>query len=1796
MHTVVELGELCEVKEGLPLNGPRTSVPRNAANMCQAQVTPAVESTVYLVRQLVAHFSKDCQKGIIIRDKTKETYLQRRLKKLVFSVLLSYRKDYKTQNTNVKLTEVEEIIWQTFMLRHHRRYDDGNSLERCLQYLKNYGYLEAGSDVRNVLKFLVALRGFGGDVKKKVDLAELTPRIVHVGKNQPNYLPSGPLQYGDTFLQSAEYRPHYMHFPPGIFSLSSSSIEAVGYKENTSPFGVEAMMNLSKALPGTGVSPLLLGRNPSETCGKVLGALLQDQSKELTPDAVLSIPDLPSEAQGYSYFSHLPKALPSSSPSAVGSDEGYASSRAANIQTPEDDVEDVWEAVLQGPPLTSRRTWETLDHVPLNKEKLFLSEAGPESSHNIWLLYQEFWGSLGDHYVPSLYVRSMEELCQDLMNLMIGVPSRSFLWCEESESFCVKDGLCYPGVTPEHLQGSLLPFVECGTLVRRLEVVCVTPKFDTQHLLTQGSVYRAFTVAISNVLQVYRGMVFTLSGETHLSRLQERAQHLLKKIKFVAHLFQITSNCYKNGNTPRLLPDSTAVNIGISHRLQHTSVNEECHQEMLRGLNLLSELLNQVILTKDRACLLLLISIFRNSCAPFLRYLEDWIYEGVCSDPGQEFMIDVDGRSLLRQDRNYWTKGYTLRDLSSIPVFFRDVLQEAFTCGKALNLLKLCSVKHHLVQAGSTKHPSLKLCISGEELEQMHHQCEAYAAHMLYLAAQNQVSAQQKAEQEIEEKQRLTVISSEKQAAIISEFERKMEHVRQKEAEQKKSQFDELKEEMLKARERKLQDKQREVEEDWRIGQEFEMKEAKKLEAEEKLRAKMESYYHQKMFVAERSEALAHWKVQRCLLSEARKQYILGTDWSPQEKDAEAEKSKEVVDTPVEDTHSTVDIVDDVSPFKEQCPIPSVPYLEHNVHHRNLPKSLQNIESGIFDQKQININENFLGEYTSHIEKNDDVKESPIQELSSVSDMTTSLMSTSSDLIETPFDENLPDFEVDLKRPVSSEKNLQENKFSSVYGKSSIDSILYNRPDGFDVKRSKRPTYMPVSSIAELSSNKNNLLEKEYGVASGITESAQRLVTEDIRTSSTYRIFGEPVLDSKTLAVERNPSNAIKEDFGNRGRETAATQDTNANFPGLVKDEDENGNSGDSYPFTVDDINANIASEKYTPLPGPASVKENGFQDPNKNITLADNISETKDVIGKNSTIDIKVSGDDSNGNIISQNINEVLSQYKERCAQAAAIKQKVLKEEFQSTTESKNTMNILRSKSVPSSLAVKNKQKVLEIEYGLPPVEGPAAEDKHVVTYSRQVSGASTSSYKSCSLFERQTSSSTAFTTPDEERPILIDQVGGEVLKERGRSIHGHASDAIIHKLLWRHNQEPMLSPTEAMSDMTPIEDLLSSVRHSVLYKAEPYNVENFKLMDSEPLLDITGTALNGRPNTRQPRNKKLPPVPSASELSCAPIYFMRSIRMHLATQTRLVNASLLSEVLVQESLLDHLSALRALLLLHDAHFARALTLNLSSKVDMTSSPAALLVPVELNNILNRSVSESCWTTSQQAENLSFAIKSIPSTFTHTTSVVDCLELRYHVRWPHTLILDDATLASYSRVWNFLASLHYSIWAADDLFCHLSYLCRQDKEGHFLKCSQYHQVCLYRHEMHHFLLVVQAYVISQVHQISWSKFEQKLHKKVSSLDELYDLHSSLVTSINSRCFLTQKGSVVQKLVRDVFSLMLRFRSQYLSHSWQTNAQTNMMEHPGFIALKSTYQEFQKHSAFLHKSLLEEEDKLQECW
>ena len=56
-------------------------------------------------------------------------------------------------------------------------------------------------------------------------------------------------------------------------------------------------------------------------------------------------------------------------------------------------------------------------------------------------------------------------------------------------------------------------------------------------------------------------------------------------------------------------------------------------------------------------------------------------------------MISCDLRAMHYHNRKYWARAYTLKDLKNVPEFLKEVLREAYYCGKSLNLLKLCSPK-----------------------------------------------------------------------------------------------------------------------------------------------------------------------------------------------------------------------------------------------------------------------------------------------------------------------------------------------------------------------------------------------------------------------------------------------------------------------------------------------------------------------------------------------------------------------------------------------------------------------------------------------------------------------------------------------------------------------------------------------------------------------------------------------------------------------------------------------------------------------------------------------------------------------------------------------------------------------------------------------------------------------------------------------------------------------------------------------------------------------------------------------
>lgn len=154
-------------------------------------------------------------------------------------------------------------------------------------------------------------------------------------------------------------------------------------------------------------------------------------------------------------------------------------------------------------------------------------------------------------------------------------------------------------------------------------VICTSPN----HSATDKVISLFCSLRLKQEMVLYREKVLSLGDETLLSGLLDKAQPLVKKIKFIASLCKITTCSKKAKESQKISKDTTGIknfkeatdiSLGISNKRQLGKI-EEGPACLPRGLCLLGDLLNSITTTKDRDCLLLLISIFKSSCMPFLR-------------------------------------------------------------------------------------------------------------------------------------------------------------------------------------------------------------------------------------------------------------------------------------------------------------------------------------------------------------------------------------------------------------------------------------------------------------------------------------------------------------------------------------------------------------------------------------------------------------------------------------------------------------------------------------------------------------------------------------------------------------------------------------------------------------------------------------------------------------------------------------------------------------------------------------------------------------------------------------------------------------------------------------------------------------------------------------------------------------------------------------------------------------------------------------------------------------------------
>ncbi|XP_037016042.2 gamma-tubulin complex component 6 isoform X2 [Artibeus jamaicensis] len=315
-------------------------------------------------------------------------------------------------------------------------------------------------------------------------------------------------------------------------------------------------------------------------------------------------------------------------------------------------------------------------------------------------------------------------------------------------------------------------------------------------------------------------------------------------------------------------------------------------------------------------------------------------------------------------------------------------------------------------------------------------------------------------------------------------------------------------------------------------------------------------------------------------------------------------------------------------------------------------------------------------------------------------------------------------------------------------------------------------------------------------------------------------------------------------------------------------------------------------------------------------------------------------------------------------------------------------------------------------------------------------------------------------------------------------------------------------------------------------------------------------------------------------SELLPLPVLMKHSVTAPLAAHVALVNKAAVDYFFVELQLEAHFEALRHFLLMEDGEFAQSLSDLLFEKLGAGQTPGELLNPLVLNTVLRRALQYSLHGDSPLAANLSFALKFLPEAFVpNAPDVLSCLELRYKVDWPLNIVITESCLSRYSGIFSFLLQLKLMMWTLKDICFHLK---RTALVSPAAGSVQFRQLQLFKHEMQHFVKVIQGYIANQILHVTWCEFRARL-AAVGDLEEIQRAHAEYLHKAVFRGLLTEKAAPVMNVIHSVFSLVLKFRSQLISQPWRPASSPRGAEHPNFALMQQSYNTFKYYSHFLFK-------------
>uniref|UniRef100_A0A3B3ZDR6 Gamma-tubulin complex component 6 n=1 Tax=Periophthalmus magnuspinnatus TaxID=409849 RepID=A0A3B3ZDR6_9GOBI len=1445
--------------------------------------------------------------------------------------------------------------------------------------------------------------------------------------------------------------------------------------------GTQSLMD---APPGTGLLTLQSKteaeeRFEKETRLSLFGALQHTRTSDI--DIRLELPPVPSNIDVTGLAIKVPPSLDQSE------DEGFQS--ASNL-TPESQPEsspgpelDLWEAALTFEP-GRRRCWESIGCPPGNREALFLTESGREAFDQLYRLWEGGMRVLsGDTPSPLLPLPqdTQTQLVTDLLNVLIGVASTTFP-LNQSVQFDVRPGVCVSGASPESVSRLLQELAQYGTHYLRLS------HFSLQSADKKGLVFQAFTGGLRKYLHYYRACV--LSTPPTLSLLT------------IGFLFR------KVGHQLRYLSELCCVDGPLGAGQATFPV----------GVKLLSYLYNEAQNNCSNENYPVLLSLLKRSCAPYTRFVSDWVYSGVFRDVYGEFMIQVNEEYLGFRDKNYWVQGYTLisKDVEDcVPIFLRHIANDVYVCGKTINLLKICCPQHYICWS-ELPAPRIAVTFSLQEVEEIEKECAVYRGRMERIAKHSAISR---------EEQVMTSVLHHVGGMIslhpLSPPAGRQVSQRLAEEAKKRERFEELKLHLEQEQEK------RQEEDDFSFARELRDRE-KRLQAleeqlEQQARKELIAQYSRLSEEAALRERRALWRVQRMRLHEARNQFL-----AQDEQQIEVKKLYVDIEFPNE-VHLEEQHEKQHEETQESAPIPQT----------EMPSPP--------DTTTPPIDPNLISE---SIDINDFLPKPPNPDSAEVD---SALQDIGSDLPQTCPTFPLVDYDFKTIKIDDSKDTSQKEESENVSESqnSCSNSTILEIPSHVD-------DIMPSSSASG----------SQIKIGENVSDITVTLPSANIldHPSDSNIKLGDFVSDVAPYLPSQNIHGHSSDSHIKIGENIS---DFVAPFPL----QNIHGHASNAH-LKIGELISDVAAS----LPSPNIHGHSS----DSHIKIGENVS---DFVARLPTANVH--GHSSDANL---KIGEFLSD-------VTQARPRWSKHGHASDSTLQPGCTMLGSEPTLSPLPGSNFGHSSDSTLGTGCVVAGVEPKKSPLPGSAHGHSSDSSLGVGCVVSQPETMQSPLpgshfGHSSNSTLGTGCVVAGAEPIKSPlPGSAFGHSSDSSLGIGCVVSKSEPVQSPLQRnifghSSDSSLGVGCVVKTLCPRCFSAVPSFIALTCVLSclctaSSPECQLL------KPITRGPRGlhtaQALDTAPDSSsvqlsEMVSLPVLIKHSVTAPLITHVSLVNKAVVDFFFVELGVERHFEALRHFLLMEDGEFAQSLSDLLFEKMGSGQTPGELLTPLVLNSILNKALQYSLHGDTPLARNFTFALRYLPETFhPHAPDSLNCLELRYKVDWPLNIIITDSCMNKYNRLFSFLLQLKHMVWSLRDVWFHLKRTALVKGAG---RSVQFRQLQLYRHEMQHFVKVIQGYIANQILQVSWSEFITKL-TSANDLDAIHRTHADYLNRAIFRGLLTDKAAPVMNIIHSIFSLILKFRAQLIALPWDN--QQGEAVHPSFIAMQQSYNTFKYYSHFLFK-------------